>query len=88
MWLLDLSDFLPQSARLDGFDIDLSQTPPNEWLPPNVSISKWDVLEEEVPEALKGQYGERRSRTSWREVFTIVRLNMFKILSTFASLSA
>ena len=43
---LSLSGTLPSQARIEGFDIDLAQTPPKEWTPANVSWHKLDVLKE------------------------------------------
>ena len=56
IWLLDLSDQLPDSATLDGFDVDLSQCPPGPWLPRNVSVRELDIFDE-LPEDLYGKYG-------------------------------
>ena len=57
IWLLDLSDSLPSSVQLDGFDVDISQSPPEPWLPNNLSIRKLDIFEN-IPDDLVGQYGE------------------------------
>lgn len=46
---------LPFPATLDGFDIDISQCPPKEWLPENVNIHVFDVFDE-LPEHLVGTY--------------------------------
>ncbi|KAL4947724.1 hypothetical protein BDW69DRAFT_189923 [Aspergillus filifer] len=54
-WLTDLSEILPATCQLDGFDVDISQAPPREWLPANVSLHEWDVFSE-PPEHLMGQY--------------------------------
>lgn len=43
------------SAQFDGFDISLTQCPPPEWLPSNVSIRKLDILKL-LPDELVGQY--------------------------------
>ena len=43
------------SVQLDGFDTDLSLTPPKEWLPGNVQMRKWDVYDALPPE-LVGRY--------------------------------
>ena len=56
IWLLDVADSLSSSTHLDGLDISLSQTPPKEWLPPNVSMRQLDIFED-IPEELVGQYG-------------------------------
>ena len=57
IWLLDLSESLSPSAKLHGFDIDLSQAPPTEWLPSNVLMRKLDVFEQ-LPDDLVGEYGK------------------------------
>ncbi|KAK3374773.1 S-adenosyl-L-methionine-dependent methyltransferase [Podospora didyma] len=44
IWLIDLARHLPSSAHIDGFDIDLTQCPPKEWLPSNVSVHHLDCL--------------------------------------------
>ena len=54
IWLTDLAQEFPK-AQLDGFDINLAQAPPKEWLPPNVRLSTWDVFED-VPEYMLGIY--------------------------------
>lgn len=41
--------------QLDGFDVTDAQFPPREWLPSNVRLETWNVLES-VPEHLVGQY--------------------------------
>lgn len=46
IWLLDLARCLPKSVRLDGFDIDISQSPPAHWLPPNVNVRTWDMFQD------------------------------------------
>ena len=53
IWLTDLAGEMPPDAQLNGFDIDLDQAPPNAWLPPNVSLSKWSVFDE-PPEGMIG----------------------------------
>ncbi|OAK99154.1 hypothetical protein IQ06DRAFT_294576 [Phaeosphaeriaceae sp. SRC1lsM3a] len=45
IWLVDLARNLPASARIEGFDIDLTQCPPKEWLPENVSVHELDCLQ-------------------------------------------
>lgn len=55
IWLVDLARYLPASARIDGFDIDLSQCPPKEWLPSNVAVHNVDCVKP-LPEHLIGQY--------------------------------
>lgn len=55
LWLVDLARVLPESAHIDGFDIDLSQCPPKEWLPKNVAVHRLDCLEP-LPDHLLGKY--------------------------------
>jgi chemotaxis methyl-accepting protein methylase len=43
------------TIELDGFDIDISQCPPKQWMPPNVSFAEWNAFEN-VPEELHGKY--------------------------------
>ena len=54
IWLLDLSREL-SSAQLDGFDISLAQAPPKQWLPANVELRTWNILDE-VPDEMAGKY--------------------------------
>ena len=44
IWLIDVARECPM-AQLDGFDIDISQAPPKQWLPPNVNIKTWNVFD-------------------------------------------
>lgn len=53
-WLVDLAKDLPYSA-LHGFDVNISQTPPKEWLPSNVSFGTLDIFKP-IPESLIGKY--------------------------------
>lgn len=55
IWLLDLARTLPSTAQLDGFDIDIYDCPPKEWLPKNVSMQFLDALGE-IPNHLNGIY--------------------------------
>ncbi|MCJ1359592.1 MAG: hypothetical protein MMC33_009594 [Icmadophila ericetorum] len=55
IWLLDLGESLPRSSRLDGYDIDVRQCPPTQWLPENVTMRTLDVYDP-IPEDLIGQY--------------------------------
>ena len=54
LWLLDLADASPASS-LHGFDIDISQAPPKEWLPATVTIDPLDIFES-IPEHLVGKF--------------------------------
>jgi len=55
IWLVELSKTLPSTTQLDGFDIDLSQFPPKQWLPANVTMHKLDAFSA-VPQDLVGKY--------------------------------
>ncbi|TRX93371.1 hypothetical protein FHL15_005646 [Xylaria flabelliformis] len=55
IWLVDLAHCLPDCAKIEGFDINLTQCPPAEWLPSNVSVHQVDCLGP-LPEHLIGQY--------------------------------
>lgn len=54
MWLIDVARELP-TAQLDGFDIDLSQAPPQQWLPSNATLRYWNIFEY-LPGDLIGKY--------------------------------
>lgn len=55
IWLTELSRILPPSAQLQGYDLDISQSPPQEWLPSNIAHSTWDAFSE-VPDDMVEQY--------------------------------
>lgn len=44
--MFDVAAQLPRTAQLDAIDIDLSQCPPKEWLPKNVTLKQLDVFGE------------------------------------------
>ena len=52
IWLRHVSHLLPPSSILDGYDISLSQCPPQQWLPPNVRLREWDLFTEPYPDML------------------------------------
>jgi hypothetical protein len=54
IWLLDLLRQLP-NAKLHGFDISSEQYPAPGFLPPNVSLSKLDILAE-IPEEYREKF--------------------------------
>ncbi|PWY96694.1 UMTA methyltransferase family protein [Aspergillus sclerotioniger CBS 115572] len=54
LWLIDTARDLPH-AHLDGYDIDLTQSPPPQWLPKNISLHEWDALTP-APAHLHGKY--------------------------------
>ncbi|KAK1143257.1 hypothetical protein N8T08_006957 [Aspergillus melleus] len=54
-WLTDLAPHLPSTCQLDGYDLDIAQAPPTEWLPPNMRLRTWDAFSP-VPDDLVGQY--------------------------------
>lgn len=66
IWLLDIARTLPSSAQLDGFDIDISDCPHEQWLPPNVTMRQLDALGE-IPEHLV-------------DVYDIVHLRLFQVV--------
>ena len=55
VWLCDLSNDLPSSSQLDGFDISDSQFPVPESLPSKVKLYAQDAAAE-PPRELHGQY--------------------------------
>ena len=56
IWLTQVARELESSSlSLDGFDIDISQCPPAEWMPPNVRYRVWNAYED-VPAELHEQY--------------------------------
>lgn len=57
---------LSSSAQLDGFDVDLTQAPPKQWLPSNVAMHKLDAFSP-LPHDLVGKYD-------------IVHLRLFTVL--------
>lgn len=63
---MDVSSQLHQDAQLVGLEYDTSQSPPDQWLPPTVTIREWDVFTE-VPEDLV-------------EVFDMVNLRLFSFV--------
>ena len=55
IWLLDLARTLPPTAQLDGFDIDISDCPPEQWLPRNIKMRYLNALGD-IPAHLVGNY--------------------------------
>ncbi|KAL8722224.1 MAG: hypothetical protein Q9225_001269 [Loekoesia sp. 1 TL-2023] len=55
IWLVEVANILPPSSELHGYDIDVSQFPPKQWLPKNVFTLSWDAFSE-VPAAMVEQY--------------------------------
>ena len=55
LWLLDLANEVPPTVRMDGMDITLSQAPPKQWLPAQVSMTVWNLFDE-VPDAFVGKF--------------------------------
>ncbi|KAL4935938.1 hypothetical protein BDV06DRAFT_217050 [Aspergillus oleicola] len=53
-WLTDLTEILPATCKLDGFDVDTSQAPPREWLPANVSLLLVFVVKGDPTRILRG----------------------------------
>lgn len=54
LWALDVAHEHP-TAKLDCSDLDTTQAPAPGWLPSNVSITRWDILEDPPAEA-QGHY--------------------------------
>ena len=55
IWALDIAQTFT-SAHIDGFDIDLQQCPPAEWLPSNVTLREWDIFSSTISPALESTY--------------------------------
>ena len=55
IWLVELSDQLPPSVELDGFDLSASQYPAGQWLPANVALRVHDAFTP-FPKATIGKY--------------------------------
>ena len=55
VWITEVLSHLPPSTQIDGFDISTEHWPAKEWLPSNVSLHLFDILEN-VPEHLVGRY--------------------------------
>ena len=66
IWLLDLAKILHPTTQLDGFDIDIADCPPKEWLPPNVQMHQLDIFEE-IPQHLVG-------------IYDIIQLRLFQVV--------
>ena len=59
VWLTDLSSVLASrgvSARLDGYDINTINFPAPAFLPPGVTLTKLDVLSNDLPQELREAY--------------------------------
>ncbi|MCJ1261079.1 hypothetical protein MMC22_000943 [Lobaria immixta] len=54
IWLAEVAHELP-NVQLDGFDIDLTQAPPKEWLPSNTRLRHWNIFDD-TPDDLLGKY--------------------------------
>lgn len=54
IWLAEVAHELP-NAQLDGFDIDLTQAPPKEWLPSNTRLRHGNIFDD-IPDDLQGKY--------------------------------
>lgn len=54
IWLIDVAREYP-TARLDGFDVNTSQAPPEQWLSPNITLKTWNIFED-VPDQMIGIY--------------------------------
>lgn len=54
IWITDLAQKLP-SCTFQGFDVDLAQVPPKEWLPPNVKFDGLDLFQA-LPQSFEGKF--------------------------------
>ena len=54
IWLTEVARQMPE-AKLYGFDINLTQAPPREWLPSNVTLVQWNIFDA-VPEDMCGRF--------------------------------
>jgi hypothetical protein len=52
--MMDLARRMPDAA-FHGFDIDLAQAPPPEWLPKNCKLDVLDLMRP-LPESLVGKF--------------------------------
>ncbi|OCK75774.1 hypothetical protein K432DRAFT_385948 [Lepidopterella palustris CBS 459.81] len=43
IWMIDLAPKMPDTT-FHGFDVDLGQAPPREWLPKNVELDVLDLM--------------------------------------------
>lgn len=66
--MLDVASNLPSDTQLDGLDINLSQVPPKEWLPPNMSFHIYD-FNQETPANMVEHYDV----VHVRHLFTIIK---------------
>ncbi|KAI1173682.1 S-adenosyl-L-methionine-dependent methyltransferase [Nemania sp. FL0916] len=55
IWLCDIANRLPTTARLDGLDVSFDAAVPKALLPSNITFYHWDIRTP-VPEELAGQY--------------------------------
>lgn len=54
IWLTEVARQMP-TASLYGFDVNLAQAPPREWLPSNVTLVPWNIFDK-VPEDMCGRF--------------------------------
>lgn len=91
IWLLELAEGVPSTTHLDGFDLNVSQTPPKEWLPANVTFKYFDIFED-VPEQFIESYDIIHVQLTLTFVkddkFRTVLQNVLKMLSEFQNLLA
>jgi hypothetical protein len=83
VWLSDVSLQLDPAAELVGFETDISQVPPKEWLPANIAVRSWDVFTE-VPDDLIGKFDLVNLRLFSfviQDDPTLVLRNVIKLLS-------
>lgn len=54
-WALDLAEMVPDTVKIEGLDVNLSELPPKSWLPSNVTFREFD-LTKDVPNELIERY--------------------------------
>jgi hypothetical protein len=52
---VELADCVSSTTYLEGLDLNISQTPPKEWLPNNMTFKYFNLFEE-IPEGLVERY--------------------------------
>ncbi|KAL9110401.1 MAG: hypothetical protein Q9227_005132 [Pyrenula ochraceoflavens] len=53
-WSIEVARAMP-GVHIDALDIDLTQAPHPQWLPPNITLREWDIFQD-VPNDLIGKY--------------------------------
>nr|POF13360.1 n-methyltransferase tcpn [Quercus suber] len=55
LWLVEVGRQIGPSSDLHGFDINLNQAPPAQWLPKNLKLHSWNLFED-VPQEFVGAF--------------------------------